>query len=148
LEGKEPLKPKQEPRNYLRSKTYPDQIPEKLLRDRLSEWLKTNAIAARDVIEKEYSVGGLDGHIDILADKESWEIKTDKASALDVYQLFMYMDVGEFKTGFLVAKEFTPGAHFAIKHISEKHGMRIKLAKHSDFPITEPPTASEREEYY
>ncbi|MCG2712760.1 MAG: hypothetical protein L6416_10635 [Candidatus Omnitrophica bacterium] len=70
-----------------------------------------------------------------MADKEAWEIKVDQASALDVYQLFMYMDIGNFDKGFLVAKSFTTGAEVASRKIMEKHKKEITLAKREKFPI-------------
>jgi len=85
--------------DYLKGATYPTAIPEAALRDRLANWLTTNQIAPRKEVQTEYVVGGLDGHIDILADGEAWELKRDEASGQDVYQLFAYMDMGEFGQG-------------------------------------------------
>jgi len=81
-------------KNYLKLKTYPEQIPESLLRDRLATWLENNPIKKRKNINIEYVVEGIEGFIDIFADGEAWEIKVDQAAAKDIYQLFMYMDVG------------------------------------------------------
>ena len=147
LQGEEPG-PDNKTKNYLKTKTYPEQIPEKLLRDRLAKWLKNNPIQKRADVQTEYAVGGIEGSIDILADEEAWEIKTDQASALDVYQLFMYMDVGNINKGYLVAKEFSTGANVAVQHINKNHKKEISLARHEEFPITSPPNVSEREEYY
>jgi hypothetical protein len=102
----------------------------------------------RQRVTIEYAVEGIEGFIDIRADDEAWEIKTDQATALDVYQLFMYMDVGNLPKGFLVAKSFSPGAIIAAQHVKTAHGKEIVLAKRSDFPINHPPSATEREEYY
>jgi hypothetical protein len=135
-------------KNYLLLKTYPDQIPEKLLRDRLAAWLQSNPLNQRSDVKTEFVVQGIEGYIDILADGEAWELKTDQANALDVYQLFMYMDVGKFDKGYLVAKGFTTGAETAADYINEKHGKVIKLSKIDQFPIGHQPSGTEREEYY
>lgn len=135
-------------KDYLALKTYPEEIPESLLRDRLKEWLSNNPLNKKNNVETEYVVEGIEGYIDIYADREAWEIKTDQANALDVYQLFMYMDVGGIDKGFLVAKDFTTGANVASKHIKEIHNKEIALAKREQFPINQPPTDSEREDYY
>lgn len=134
--------------DYLRRKTYPDEIPEKLLRDRLIEWLLNNPMNKKEAVNKEYVVEGIEGYIDILADKEPWEIKIDQADALDVYQLFMYMDVGHFSKGYLVAKNFSNGAIVAQKFISTNHKKEVVLAKRDQFPINHQPTNTERDEYY
>lgn len=134
--------------NYLKSKTYPEEIPEKLLRDRLIEWLVNNPMNKKKSVNKEYVIEGIEGHIDILADKEAWELKVEQANALDVYQLFMYMDIGDIQKGFLVAKSFTPGAKIAVEKIKEKHKKEIILADREKFPINHHPNEQEREEYY
>ena len=147
LNGKKPG-PGNKTDNYLRRKTYPEELPEKLLQNRLSEWLANNPLHKREKINREYVVEGIEGFIDILADGEAWEIKVDQADARDVYQLFMYMDVGNLPKGFLVANEFSPGARVAAEHIEQNHGRKIVLAARSQFPINHPPTPDEREEYY
>jgi hypothetical protein len=134
--------------NYVRRKTYPEAIPEKLLRDRLIEWLRNNPFNKRQNINKEYVIEGIEGFIDILADGEAWEIKIDQADARDVYQLFMYMDVGNINKGFLVANDFSPGSRIAVTHIEQNHGKEIILAPRAQFPINQHPSAAEREEYY
>jgi hypothetical protein len=134
--------------NYLQHKSYPTEIPEKLLRDRLMYWLKNNPLNKKAEVSKEYVIEGVEGFIDILADKEAWELKREQANALDVYQLFMYLDVGDWPKGFLLAKGFSPGALIAAKRISEKHGKDIVLAARDQFPINHPPTTQEREDYY
>lgn len=135
-------------KNYLSLKTYPDQIPEPLLRDRLAAWLQSNPLHQRVDVKTEFVIQGIEGYIDILADNEAWELKTDQADARDVYQLFMYMDVGNFDRGFLVAKSFTTGAETAKDHVKTKHGKEIKLTTIDKFPIGHQPTSTEREEYY
>lgn len=134
--------------DYLKTKTYPEEIPEKLLRDRLMEWLANNPMNKKKNINKEYVVEGIEGYIDILADKEAWELKVDQASALDVYQLFMYMDIGNIDKGYLVAKDFTTGANVAAAKIKENHDKEIVLAKRDQFPINHHPNEQERSEYY
>ncbi|MHB8142802.1 MAG: ATP-binding protein [Thermoleophilia bacterium] len=134
--------------NYLRRKTYPDELPEKLLRDRLEEWLLNNPIQKRTHVDTEYVVEGIEGYIDILADEEAWEVKVDQASAYDVYQLFMYLDVGNFTKGYLVAKSFSTGAEIAARHIRDNHSKEINLAPRDQFPINHSPNAVEREEYF
>jgi histidine kinase/DNA gyrase B/HSP90-like ATPase len=135
-------------KNYLMQKSYPEEIPEKLLRDRLIEWLTNNPLLKRNDVKKEYAVGGIEGSIDILADNEAWELKTGQASAYDVYQLFMYMDVGMLSKGYLVAKSFTTGAKIAVDHITKTHNKEIVLTKRDQFPINHPPDDAERAEYY
>jgi len=140
--------PDNKKKNYLKIKTYPEQIPEKLLRDRLATWLENNPLHKREHVSTEYVLEGIEGKIDILADEEVWEIKTDQASALDVYQLFMYMDIKGGSKGFLVASGFSTGANIALKHIKKKYKLDITLTTLDQFPITHPPTGAEREEYY
>jgi len=135
-------------KKYLKMRTYPNQIPERLLRDRLKDWLENNPIMKKQNVITEYAVQGIDGNVDILADDEAWELKMQQASALDVYQLFMYMDVGDFKTGYLVASGFTSGAKVAVQHIKSNHGKRIELTTLDKFPINQPPNDQERDEYY
>lgn len=135
-------------KSYLTLRSYPDQIPEKLLRDRLAAWLQSNPLHQRSDVKTEFVVQGIEGYIDILADNETWELKTDQADARDVYQLFMYMDVGNFDKGFLVAKSFTTGAQTAADHVKAKHGKEIKLSTIEQFPIGHQPTTAEREDYY
>jgi len=67
-----------------------------------------------------YVFEGVEGFIDILADQEAWELKREQASALDVYHLFMYLDIRNFNKGFLIAKSFTPGAQVAAKRVKRK----------------------------
>jgi hypothetical protein len=62
---------------------------------------------------KEYPIEGLGGKIDVLADAEAWEIKRDDAYGLDVYQLFAYLDMSDFKKGHLLAKGFKDSAYAA-----------------------------------
>lgn len=134
-------------RGYLKRKSYPGELPEKLLRDRLADWLKKNDVSPRKSVRKEEAVGGLGGSIDVLADGEPWEVKKDEADGLDVYQLFAYMDMGNYKKGFLVAKGFRTGARSAISHISKKHKRKIVLSKLANYPINHVMTDKEREDY-
>jgi hypothetical protein len=134
--------------NYIQHRSYPEELPEHLLRDRLIEWLSNNPVQKKTDVSKEYSVEGVEGFVDIMADGEAWELKKDQASALDVYQLFMYMDIGNLAKGYLVGKNFTPGATVAAKAIRDKHQKEIVLAPRGQFPINHQPTAQEREDYY
>jgi hypothetical protein len=147
LKGEEPGT-KNEKRNYLRTRISVGELPEKLLRDRLAKHLKSHPIMKKNNVVPEYKIEGIDGIIDILADGEAWEIKTGQASSLDVYQLFMYMDIKNFNQGYLVAQDFSNGANFAVNYINENHKKVITLLKHTDFPITHPPDDEERREYY
>ena len=134
--------------NYVQHKSYPEEIPESLLRDRLTEWLSSNPMQRKQHVAKEYAVAGIEGFVDILADDEAWELKKDQANALDVYQLFMYLDIGNINKGYLVAKTFTPGAEIAAKAVKEKHQKDVILAPRNQFPINHQPTTQEREDYY
>ena len=135
-------------KSYLRIRRYPAEIPEKLFRDRLANWLGNNPINKKNDIKTEYVIEGLAGAIDILADNEAWEIKRDQADGLDVYQLFAYMDMGGITKGFLVASDFSTGAKAAKDFINANHKKEITLAKLGDFPITHPPSDEERKNYY
>jgi len=151
LNGEEPDS-RGKKRKYLREKVIPDDLPENLLRDRLRKWLLEEHIAKRDKADTEYVVEGIEGYIDIRAEKDSaieaWEIKTIQASAIDVYQLFMYMDVGEIDKGFLLAPDFSTGAKVAAEHINDKHGKQIMLQNLSLYPITDAPSSKEMDEYF
>ena len=134
-------------KGYIKSKTYPDALPETALRDRLANWLKTNDLARRTDVKKEYPVEGLGGRIDVLADGEAWEIKRDDAYGLDVYQLFAYLDMTEFKKGFLLAKGFKNSAYAARDHINKTHEVEIILTMLEQYPINHPLTEKEIAEY-
>ena len=140
--------PRDEVKDYLKNKRYPDDLPEKLLRDRLAEWLLTNPMHPRTDVKTEYCVDGIEGRIDIIADSELWEIKVNQANALDVYQLFMYMDVGGFDKGYLVADSFSTGAQVAKDFILKQHSKEIVLAPRGQLSINHPPDANERDKYY
>ena len=132
-----------EEKGYIRSKTYPDALPEAALRDRLANWLKTNDLARRTDVKKEYPVEGLGGKIDVLADGEAWEIKRDDAYGLDVYQLFAYLDMTDFKEGYLLAKGFKESAYAARDHINNNHEVKIVLTNLEGYPINHPLTEKE-----
>ena len=131
----------------IRPKTNPGALPERALRDRLAEWLRTNPVAPKAEVKKEYAIEGLGGKIDVLADGEAWELKRDDASGLDVYQLFAYLDMGHISSGYLLAARLRDSAHRAKEHIEEKHGVQITLATLEQFPITQPLSAEERRLY-
>ncbi len=132
---------------YIRSRSYPDALPEAALRDRLAHWLGNNDLVRRQSVAKEYVVEALGGKIDILADREVWEMKRDDAYGLDVYQLFAYLDMGDWTKGYLVAKSFRESAARASEHINEKHNVEIRLMALDEFPINHPLTPDEREQY-
>lgn len=147
LRGEEPG-PGDKTKEYLKLKTFPEELPEALLRDRLAEWLKTNPLNRKTNVNTEYVVEGVEGYIDILADNEAWELKVHQANALDVYQLFMYMDIADINKGFLIAKGFSTGADVAKQKIQEKHSKEIILSNLDQFPINHQPNDLERENYY
>ena len=122
-------------------------MPEVALRDRLANWLKTNDVARRNDVKKEYPIEGLGGKIDVLADGEAWEIKRDDAYGLDVYQLFAYLDMSDFKKGYLLAKGFRDSAYAAKDHINSKHEVEIVLTPLGSYPINHALTQSERDQY-
>ena len=134
-------------KGYIKSKTYPDALPEAALRDRLANWLKTNEFAPKDDVKKEYPIEGLGGKIDVLADREAWEIKREDAYGLDVYQLFAYLDMSDFKKGYLLAKGFRDSAYAARDHINSNHEVEIVLARLENYPINHPLTEREIAQY-
>ena len=140
--------PRNRKNDYLNFRSSPDQLPENLLRDRLATWFRTSIIAKRETVDTEYVIEGIEGYIDVLADNEAWELKLEQAKALDVYQLFMYMDVGEIDRGNLVAKGFSTGAQVAVRRIEEKHGKKINLITYDELPITDPPSQQELASYF
>jgi hypothetical protein len=139
-------------RKYLKSPSYPEQIPESLYRDRMRRWLVSNTIAKRERADKEYVVEGIEGFIDIRAIKdgevEAWEIKTVQADAKDVYQLYMYMDIAEIDKGYFLAPGFSPGAEIAKNHIQTNHKKTIEFTRLDEYPINDSPTQEELQEYY
>jgi hypothetical protein len=50
--------------------------------------------------------------------------------------------------GFLVAKDFTNGAKIAAQHIASHHAKNITLALRDKFPINDPPSKTEMDDYY
>lgn len=136
-----------EENKLVKSKTYPDALPEAALRDRLANWLKTNDLARKEDVKTEYTVEGLGGKIDVLADGEAWELKRDDANGLDVYQLFAYLDMTDFSKGYLLAKSFKTSAHAACDHINKTHAVEITLTTLDKYPINQPLTESEMAKY-
>lgn len=137
-----------EEKGLLERKNDPDELPEKLLRDRLAIHLKGKTIDPKKDVKTEYTVEGLAGVVDVLADKEAWELKKGQASGLDIYQLFAYMDMGRIEKGYLVAKSFTTGANTAADFIKQNHSKEILLVKLEEFPILKAPDAEERKKYF
>jgi hypothetical protein len=60
-------------KNYLDRRTHPDELPEKLLRDRLAKYLESNSFQPKTDVKMEYPGGGLGGFIDVLGDGEAYE---------------------------------------------------------------------------
>lgn len=133
---------------YLENKTYPDEIPEVILRDRLAKHFKNRAIDPKHNVNTEVAVQGLGGFIDILADGEAWELKINPADGLDVYQLFAYLDMGDFPRGYLVASAWKSGAHAAVNFIKDNHNKEIVLVPRSDLPINDPLTQDEIKRFF
>lgn len=140
------LGPDKEPRDYLKGQSYSGQLPEKALRDRLAELLRRPPYNKRDIFT-EYDVGDIEGFIDVLADSEAWELKVEFAKALDVYQLFMYMDIGGYDSGHLVAQGFSTGAKVAANKIKSKHRKNIELIERKNLAINQPLSNEERAFY-
>ncbi len=137
-----------EDQGVLERKNDPDELPEKLLRDRLEILFKTSKIHAKKDVNIEYTIEGLAGAIDILADGEAWELKKGQADGIDIYQLFAYMDMGNITNGYLLAKSFSPGAQVAAEFINKTHGKEINTIKMEEFPILHAPNAEERKKYF
>lgn len=135
-------------RGYLDKKNYPDEIPEALLRDRLANHFRTSKLFKKKDVKTEYPIEGLGGFADILADDEVWEIKVSDAYGLDVYQLFAYMDMGNFDTGYLVARSFKTGAQSAAEFVERTHNKKIELIERKELPINDPPNDKELDTYY
>lgn len=133
---------------YLKKKTYPDELPERLLRDRLAYHLRTRKMQPYSDVVTEYAVGGLNGYVDVLADGHAFELKVAQATGLDVYQLFAYLDMGGIAEGYLIAPSFGTGAEEASKHISTTHGKPITLAPLDEFPINHTASLEEIKKYY
>lgn len=134
--------------NLLRKKTYPDAIPEKLLKDRLFNHFTTSTLMRKSKVQTEFPIEGFGGFIDILADDEVWELKSDTASGQEVYQLFSYLDITGLEIGYLVAKDFLNSAKYAQEHINKTHNKNIYLITLDEFPILDPPTPEEIKNYY
>ncbi len=137
-----------EEKRYLEKKTYPDELPENLLRDRLVNIFKTSVVYSKKNVVSEYTVGKLNGKVDILADGEAWEIKTQQINGLDVYQLFAYMDMGDIENGYILGKDISTGGEEAINFINEKHRKNIKFVSLDEFNIVGPPDMEELDKYY
>ena len=135
-------------KEYLKTRTYPEELPEALYRDRLADYLRNDPRNPCSDVKTEYSVGSIDGYIDVLADGDAYELKVNQVGALEVFQLFMYMDVADINKGFIIGKTITTGGRAAIQHILEKHKKNIRFAELKQFPITDPPSKEDIEKYY
>ena len=140
-------------RGYLTGKrTSPTAIPEKVFRDRLASYFKTSVVNSFASVEKEVSVGELNGSIDILTvDEEGktgvWELKRDPARGLDVFQCFAYVTMGGYDEGYLVSPEFPSGVEEAIKFVKKNYKVDIKKVPFKEFPIKEPMSKEELAKY-
>ncbi|WMJ81224.1 ATP-binding protein [Clostridium sp. MB40-C1] len=132
---------------YLEKRTYYDELPENLLRDRLAYHFKHRTINPIKDAKTEYAIEGLGGYIDILAQNEAWELKTTPVSGMDVYQLFAYMDMGNIEKGYMLASEFKTGAEAAKDFINKKHKKLITFVKFNEFPINHSPSEAEIKKY-
>jgi hypothetical protein len=144
----ERIGPNRKKHDYLRFAATPEQLPEKLLRDRLASWLSTSPLNHKEHVNTEYVLEGIEGYIDVFADNEAYELKVNQASAYDVYQLYMYMDIGDISVGYLAADGFSTGAQIAARHLKEDKGVDLSLVNLSDFPIMNAPTPDELAQYY
>ncbi len=125
-------------------------LPKSLLIDRLVQYLKTRNRSPIKDIKSPYSVKNL-GDLDILADGEAWQIKTQLASALQVYELFAFMDMGAIKKGYLVAPDFESNANQTVQFIKHQHQKDIqllKLVKRSKLPISQTPSPEEFKKHF
>lgn len=137
--------------DYMKNNNYVKKLPHKLLVDRLGKLMINSPVLNenRDKdIHYEFTIEGIDGHIDFLLGDTAWELKTEQASAQDVYQLFMYMDIGNITKGCLVAKSISPGAKYCADFINKNHGKHIILDVLNNYAINDSPSAEERKKYF
>lgn len=144
--------PDNKKKQYLRRRTYPEEIPEACLRDRLSAHLTSLPLYNALQAETEHIVENLEGKIDVYItmkddSNEIWELKNERAIAQDVYQLFMYMDIKNISNGYLLAKEFSDGATFAKDHINRKYGKQITLTTFNSYNILQQMSPEELQKY-
>ena len=64
-----------------------------------------------------------------------------------MYQLFAYLDMTDFKKGFLLAKGFKTSAEAARDHINETHDVQITLSHLEKYPINHPLSEQEMQKY-
>ena len=76
-------------------------------------------------LNAEFPIEGPGGKIDVLADGEARELKRDDSNGVDVFQLFAYLDMTDFKSGYLLAKGFKTSAEAARDHINNSHDVNI-----------------------
>ncbi len=125
-------------------------LPKSLLIDRLVQHLKTRNRRPIKDIRSPCPVNSL-GDLDILADGEAWQIKTQLAGALQVYELFAFMDMGAIEKGWLVAPDFESNANEAVQFIKSHHQKDIhllKLVKKSKLPISQAPSLEEFKKHF
>ena len=142
-------------KNYLNEKNYLKPIPysskdikESVYKNRLVKNFNSNRFMLKEEVTPEYTVGALDGHIDILADKEAWELKRGIASGNDMYQLFGYLDMGNIKKGYIVAEGLSSGGKEALKHINNKYDLKIAFVTFKEANIAGDYTLEEIKNFY
>ena len=81
-------------------------------------------------VSEEYAIEAGDGYIDLLINKEAWELKARQASGGDIYKLLWYIDMGKDvnKTkGTIVATSFSPGCKETVKFVKKTRGITIQM---------------------
>ena len=145
-----------EPKDYLKTTTIPDALPEALLTNRLFTLL--DELEIYEDLYQELPIEGV-GRVDILGTQANgkgkiFELKTGASTAQDVFQLLMYMFFQNVWSGELVAAKHTTGAIYArdslVKRFKEqfKLDISIKLNTHDKYHLDKPADAKEREAFF
>jgi hypothetical protein len=103
-----------------------DLLEESVYRDKLYKTLKN----VKEEVYRAYTIEGCDGEIDLLVDKEVYELKAVAACGKDVYQVLYYIDTykdAKKDVGMLIAPEFSQGCRYTAKNLLKERGVRIKL---------------------
>lgn len=143
------------PKDYLKTETAPEGLPEALLTHRLVKLLENMGFYTE--IYPELPIEGV-GRIDIFATKkdgeiEIFEMKAGASKAQDVFQLFMYMVFKGVKQGKLVASKHSIGSKYARATLVKSFetffpGLSIELKTHEDYNLQAPATREEREKFF
>jgi hypothetical protein len=99
---------------------------ESVYRDRLYKTLKN----VKEEVYKAYTIEGCDGEIDLLVDKEIYELKAVPACGKDVYQVLYYIDTyknAKKDTGVLIAPSFSQGCKYTADNLFKERNVRVKL---------------------